>query len=139
MIVLLLTPECKFPRSDLFYGTDDGSSLQEVFGGNAASDEYHIARHVANLFVVQTYEGQSDIHGKYIAPNDVGPRLILSDSIDSGSCDHRRTGLCVNRSTRIDIPYANVHQYPNSPSQYRVTVWSSQVLPFWDKAFHFHT
>ncbi|KAL4816160.1 putative glutaryl-CoA dehydrogenase [Aspergillus spinulosporus] len=36
--------------------------LQEVFGGNAASDEYHIARHVANLFVVQTYEGQSDIH-----------------------------------------------------------------------------
>ncbi|KAL6237992.1 hypothetical protein BDW75DRAFT_237862 [Aspergillus navahoensis] len=37
-------------------------TLQEVFGGNAASDEYHIARHVANLFVVQTYEGQSDIH-----------------------------------------------------------------------------
>ncbi|KAE8166239.1 putative glutaryl-CoA dehydrogenase [Aspergillus tamarii] len=36
--------------------------LQEVFGGNATSDEYHIARHVANLFVVQTYEGQSDIH-----------------------------------------------------------------------------
>ncbi|CAH0058463.1 unnamed protein product [Clonostachys solani] len=29
---------------------------------NAASDEYHIGRHVANLFVVQTYEGQSDIH-----------------------------------------------------------------------------
>ncbi|RJE22222.1 Glutaryl-CoA dehydrogenase [Aspergillus sclerotialis] len=36
--------------------------LQEIFGGNAASDEYHIGRHVANLFVVQTYEGQSDIH-----------------------------------------------------------------------------
>ena len=36
--------------------------LQEVFGGNAASDEYHIGRHVANLFVTQTYEGQSDIH-----------------------------------------------------------------------------
>ncbi|EAU30998.1 glutaryl-CoA dehydrogenase, mitochondrial precursor [Aspergillus terreus NIH2624] len=36
--------------------------LQEVFGGNATSDEYHIARHAANLFVVQTYEGQSDIH-----------------------------------------------------------------------------
>lgn len=42
--------------------TDD-TSLQEIFGGNAASDEYHIGRHVANLFVVQTYEGQSDIHG----------------------------------------------------------------------------
>ncbi|KAK2741377.1 hypothetical protein FQN57_005661 [Myotisia sp. PD_48] len=36
--------------------------LQEIFGGNAASDEYHIGRHVANLFVAQTYEGQSDIH-----------------------------------------------------------------------------
>jgi glutaryl-CoA dehydrogenase len=30
--------------------------LQEIFGGNAASDEYHIGRHVANLFVTQTYE-----------------------------------------------------------------------------------
>lgn len=37
-------------------------NLQEIFGGNAASDEYHIGRHVANLFVTQTYEGQSDIH-----------------------------------------------------------------------------
>ncbi|WEW57582.1 acyl-CoA dehydrogenase [Emydomyces testavorans] len=38
--------------------------LQEILGGNAASDEYHIGRHVANLFVAQTYEGQSDIHSK---------------------------------------------------------------------------
>lgn len=38
--------------------------LQEIFGGNAASDEYHIGRHVANLFVTQTYEGQSDIHSE---------------------------------------------------------------------------
>ena len=36
--------------------------LQEIFGGNAVSDEYSIGRHVANLFVTQTYEGQSDIH-----------------------------------------------------------------------------
>ncbi|KAL2210994.1 acyl-CoA dehydrogenase NM domain-like protein [Sarocladium strictum] len=36
--------------------------LQEVFGGNAVSDEYGIGRHVSNLFVTQTYEGQSDIH-----------------------------------------------------------------------------
>jgi glutaryl-CoA dehydrogenase len=36
--------------------------LQEIFGGNATSDEYGIGRHVANLFVTQTYEGQSDIH-----------------------------------------------------------------------------
>lgn len=39
--------------------------LQEVFGGNAVSDEYGIGRHVANLFVTQTYEGQSDIHSKF--------------------------------------------------------------------------
>ena len=38
--------------------------LQEIFGGNAASDEYGIGRHVANLFVTQTYEGQSDIHSE---------------------------------------------------------------------------
>ncbi|KAL8761424.1 MAG: hypothetical protein Q9184_002446 [Pyrenodesmia sp. 2 TL-2023] len=37
-------------------------TLQEIFGGNAVSDEYAIGRHVANLFVTQTYEGQSDIH-----------------------------------------------------------------------------
>jgi alkylation response protein AidB-like acyl-CoA dehydrogenase len=42
-----------------------GFRLQEVFGGNAVSDEYGIGRHVANLFVTQTYEGQSDIHGKF--------------------------------------------------------------------------
>ncbi|KAH8819744.1 acyl-CoA dehydrogenase/oxidase [Xylogone sp. PMI_703] len=36
--------------------------LQEVFGGNATSDEYGIGRHVANLFVTCVYEGQSDIH-----------------------------------------------------------------------------
>ena len=29
------------------------------------SDEYHIGRHVANLFVTQTYEGQSDIHSTH--------------------------------------------------------------------------
>ena len=40
-------------------------SLQEIFGGNAVSDEYGIGRHVANLFVTQTYEGQSDIHSKH--------------------------------------------------------------------------
>lgn len=40
-------------------------TLQEIFGGNAASDEYGIGRHVANLYVTQTYEGQSDIHSEF--------------------------------------------------------------------------
>ncbi|KAI5917612.1 glutaryl-CoA dehydrogenase [Camillea tinctor] len=47
-------------------------ALQEIFGGNAASDEYHIGRHVANLFVVQTYEGQSDIHSLIIGKGITG-------------------------------------------------------------------
>ncbi|KAH7085783.1 glutaryl-CoA dehydrogenase [Paraphoma chrysanthemicola] len=47
-------------------------SLQEIFGGNAASDEYHIGRHVANLFVAQTYEGQSDIHSLIIGRGITG-------------------------------------------------------------------
>jgi glutaryl-CoA dehydrogenase len=42
--------------------------LQEIFGGNAVSDEYMIGRHVANLYVTQTYEGQSDIHSKSTDP-----------------------------------------------------------------------
>lgn len=51
-------------------------SLQEIFGGNAVSDEYGIGRHVANLFVTQTYEGQSDIHskGEWCLSNEEGWR-----------------------------------------------------------------
>lgn len=43
-------------------------TLQEIFGGNAVSDEYGIGRHVSNLYVTQTYEGQSDIHSKCNRP-----------------------------------------------------------------------
>ena len=63
-------------------------ALQEVFGGNAVSDEYHIGRHVANLFVTQTYEGQSDIHCEYL------PILHISDnSTDKVVCsvDYRQS------------------------------------------------
>ncbi|KAH8075995.1 acyl-CoA dehydrogenase NM domain-like protein [Cristinia sonorae] len=35
----------------------------DILGGNACSDEYHVGRHVANLQVVNTYEGTHDIHG----------------------------------------------------------------------------
>ncbi|EXM18913.1 hypothetical protein RAB80_009099 [Fusarium oxysporum f. sp. vasinfectum] len=47
-------------------------TLQEILGGNAASDEYYIGRHVANLFVVQTYEGQSDIHSMIVGKGITG-------------------------------------------------------------------
>ncbi|GAA6006027.1 hypothetical protein JCM10207_007313 [Rhodosporidiobolus poonsookiae] len=36
--------------------------LMEVFGGNAASDEYAIARIAANCHTISTYEGTYDIH-----------------------------------------------------------------------------
>lgn len=33
--------------------------LLDVFGGNACSDEYGVGRHVANLQVANTYEGEA--------------------------------------------------------------------------------
>ncbi|KAL5354037.1 hypothetical protein ACLOAV_000122 [Pseudogymnoascus australis] len=58
------TPEMisMIKRQNCDRALSNSRTLQEIFGGNAASDEYHIGRHVANLFVTQTYEGQSDIH-----------------------------------------------------------------------------
>ncbi|KAF8331872.1 acyl-CoA dehydrogenase NM domain-like protein [Cantharellus anzutake] len=37
-------------------------NLLDILGGNAASDEYGVARHAANLQVANTYEGTHDIH-----------------------------------------------------------------------------
>ena len=58
--------------------------LQEVFGGNAVSDEYGIGRHVANLFVTQTYEGQSDIHSKFCRSPLCGPTLMRNPGLILG-------------------------------------------------------
>jgi len=46
--------------------------LMDVFGGNAASDEYHIARVAANLQVVNTYEGTHDIHSLILGAKITG-------------------------------------------------------------------
>lgn len=85
--------------------------LQEVFGGNAVSDEYGIGRHVANLFVTQTYEGQSDIHSKYllffvdvllyplsrirVAITSCQLIHVRGDRLDPGKGDHGSPGFCV--------------------------------------------
>jgi len=82
-------------------------SLQEIFGGNAASDEYHIGRHVANLFVVQTYEGQSDIHGKWLRAQPDGTWTwadIPLHSIDSGPGYHWQAGLCLEYELYLNCP-----------------------------------
>ena len=34
--------------------------------GNGISDEYHVIRHVMNLEAVNTYEGKTDYHGKWV-------------------------------------------------------------------------
>lgn len=99
MTVLWLIPERRllcFGFVFLVCFTNIGISLQEVFGGNAASDEYHIARHVANLFVVQTYEGQSDIHGKLFLPDWCWAEAnAYSNSFDPGPCHYGQAGLCL--------------------------------------------
>ncbi|KAI9374644.1 putative glutaryl-CoA dehydrogenase [Aspergillus egyptiacus] len=59
--------------------------LMEVFGGNATSDEYHIGRHAANLFVVQTYEGQSDIHALILGRAITGVQAFFLDPPSSCS------------------------------------------------------
>jgi glutaryl-CoA dehydrogenase len=50
--------------------------LMEIFGGNAASDEYHCARVAANLHVVNTYEGTYDIHGLIIGKAITGEQAF---------------------------------------------------------------
>lgn len=81
-------------------------TLQEIFGGNAASDEYHIGRHVANLFVTQTYEGQSDIHGKL--KHSYSPQTPLTDfpSSHPRKSHYRPSGICL--SIPIDLNVARI-------------------------------
>ncbi|KAJ8293283.1 Glutaryl-CoA dehydrogenase, mitochondrial [Rhodotorula toruloides] len=50
-------------RNNCQKALDHSRILMEVFGGNAASDEYPIARIAYNLHTVSTYEGTRDIHG----------------------------------------------------------------------------
>jgi hypothetical protein len=74
-----------------------GRRLQEVFGGNAVSDEYHIGRHVANLFVTQTYEGQSDIHSKANCFTRALFAVLTVSRSYYWSGHHRHSGFCVMR------------------------------------------
>ncbi|KAI0077596.1 acyl-CoA dehydrogenase NM domain-like protein [Panus rudis PR-1116 ss-1] len=49
-------------RNNCGKALEHSRKLLDILGGNACSDEYHIGRHVANLQVVNTYEGTYDIH-----------------------------------------------------------------------------
>ena len=80
--------------------TDEFFRLQEIFGGNAVSDEYGIGRHVANLFVTQTYEGQSDIHCEFSELDSVAltDRVI---SVDSWTSHHWDSGFLLIKHENV--------------------------------------
>ncbi|KAH9944600.1 acyl-CoA dehydrogenase/oxidase [Amylocystis lapponica] len=49
-------------RNNCGKALEHARKVLDILGGNACSDEYHVGRHVANLQVVNTYEGTHDIH-----------------------------------------------------------------------------
>jgi len=49
-------------RNNCGKALEHARKVLDILGGNACSDEYHVGRHVANLQVVNTYEGTYDIH-----------------------------------------------------------------------------
>lgn len=68
------------------------------------SDEYHIGRHVSNLFVTQTYEGQSDIHSKKNTRSlDLSHVLTCLLRFDTWPSHHRYTGFCLIDSQRENL------------------------------------
>lgn len=67
--------------------------------GNAVSDEYHIGRHVSNLFVTQTYEGQSDIHSKSLL-YCTKRKILIGRRLDIRKSHHRHTGFCMTENIK---------------------------------------
>jgi glutaryl-CoA dehydrogenase len=45
---------------------------RDMLGGNGISDEYGVVRHMANLEVVNTYEGTHDIHALILGRAQTG-------------------------------------------------------------------
>lgn len=95
------------------------SRLQEVFGGNAVSDEYGIGRHVANLFVTQTYEGQSDIHCE--SDWNVAATRLTCTSFDPWASNHGTTSIllivrCEVVSLYYQQNYIEAHPITSSTS-----------------------
>ncbi|KAG1794398.1 acyl-CoA dehydrogenase/oxidase [Suillus plorans] len=54
--------------------------ILDILGGNAASDEYHVGRHVANLQVVNTYEGTYSFFNR-----NLNERLCMISTLDASS------------------------------------------------------
>ncbi|OCH93468.1 acyl-CoA dehydrogenase NM domain-like protein [Obba rivulosa] len=59
-------------RNNCGKALEHARNVLDILGGNACSDEYHIGRHVANLQVVNTYEGTHDIHALILGKEITG-------------------------------------------------------------------
>ena len=51
---------------------DIARSARDMLGGNGISDDYPIMRHMANLVVVNTYEGTHDVHALILGRSQTG-------------------------------------------------------------------
>ena len=51
---------------------DIARSARDMLGGNGISDDYPIMRHMANLEVVNTYEGTHDVHALILGRSQTG-------------------------------------------------------------------
>jgi glutaryl-CoA dehydrogenase len=51
---------------------DVARMARDMLGGNGISDEFHVARHLVNLEVVNTYEGTHDIHALILGRAQTG-------------------------------------------------------------------
>ncbi|EMD33196.1 hypothetical protein CERSUDRAFT_87519 [Gelatoporia subvermispora B] len=59
-------------RNNCGKALEHARKVLDILGGNACSDEYHVGRHVANLQVVNTYEGTHDIHALILGKEITG-------------------------------------------------------------------
>lgn len=64
-------------RNNCYKALTQSRILLEIFGGNAASDEYHCPRHAANLHICSTYEGTHDIHGLILGKGITGEQAFF--------------------------------------------------------------
>ena len=93
-------------------------TLQEIFGGNAVSDEYHIGRHVANLFVTQTYGEQSTVRSTPAALTFYRGSIRYTRS-GSGTSDHWYTSFCISKQATPNCYIAVAHTMGTVGSELR--------------------
>ena len=85
-------------RNNCGKALEHSRKVLDILGGNACSDEYHVGRHVANLQVVNTYEG-TYVSAFPLLLDDVDVLIIAVPGyshLDPRQSDHWRPGLRMN-------------------------------------------